>query len=384
MLFAASFLLSVASGMESYALIFYVRDLFGVDRTAVGLISGALNLTYLAGILLFLRWQAPHPRHVLALAAWVMAACIVVFLVFPSWTVTFVFHAAFGLAMALFWPRVMGWLSWGVEGKTLGRTMGLFNASWSAGAIVAPWLGGLAVEVTPQLPFLVAVALLVVLALLMPLGSRLFPAMKAPAPEAPPPSPDQAGQPTLKPSPLRHRARLGVTAAYFLSGCLMFIFPAWAKDTLGFSESLTGALLLTRMAFANLGFLAWGKWTFWHHRSWPLAVGLLGFAALSLVFPLGSEAWQFAVLFGFAGLLFSFLYSYALFHGVSGSVNRERSMTLHEAVLNIGLFLGTVLGGWVSQQWSMTAAFGVCAAVMLLVFFLQLVLVRSPLAQKPG
>jgi MFS family permease len=118
-LFAASFLLSLASGMENYALIFYVRELFGVDKNAVGWIAGAFDLAYLGGILAFLRWKAPHPRRVLWLSAWAMAASIAVYLAFPLWSVTFVFHALFGLAMALFWPRIMGWLSWGVEGKSL-------------------------------------------------------------------------------------------------------------------------------------------------------------------------------------------------------------------------------------------------------------------------
>jgi len=379
-LFVLSFLLSVAGGIENYALIFYVRDLFGVDRTAVGFISGAMSLAYLAGILLFLRWKTWHPRHVLWLSAWSMAACVAVYLVIPTWTVTFVFHALFGLAMALFWPRIMGWLSWGVEGKTLGRTMGWFNASWSAGSIVAPWLGGLAVELDSRLPFEISAALLVVLGLLIPLASRLFPQMKALAPtishETGGESPAAATTPPAL-SSLRYSARMAVGASYFFSGCLMFIFPAWAKDTLGFSESLTGGLLLARMAFASLGFLAWGRWTFWHHRVWPMAVGLLASTGLILLFPLGHEPWQFLVLFATAGLLFSFLYSYALFHGVSGSRNRERSMTLHEAMLNIGLFLGTVLGGWVSQQWSMTAAFVLCAVVMVGILALALVVARG-------
>ena len=126
-LFAASFCLSLASGIENYALIFYVRDLFGADKTAVGLISAGLDLFYFVGILGFLAWKKPHPRFVTWLAAWAMALCIGVYLLVPNWTVTFVFHCLFGLAMALFWPRIMGWLSWGVEGNALGRTMGRFN-----------------------------------------------------------------------------------------------------------------------------------------------------------------------------------------------------------------------------------------------------------------
>jgi MFS family permease len=368
-LFAASFFMSLGSGMVNYALIFYVRDLFGADKTAVGLISSGLTLAYFVGILLFLSWKKPHPRFILWFATWAMALCIGVYLLIPDWTVTFVFHSLFGLAMALFWPRIMGWLSWGVEGKDLGRIMGRFNFSWAFGGILSPFLGGLLVEANPRLPFFVALGLLLLTGLLMPLGARLFPNLK----QRQSPVEVLEDEGTSGPTPLRHPARLGVANAYFLTGALLFIFPAFAKESLGFSESLIGSFLLVRMAAATLGFEIWGRWTFWHFRFAPLVAGMAALLGLVLVLPWGSQPWHFYLLFAGVGLVFSFLYSYALFHGVAGSVHRERSMTIHEAVLNVGLFTGTALGGWVSQTWSMATTFGLCAAVGLVLLVVQLV-----------
>ena len=382
MLFAASFLMSLASGIVNYTLIFYVRDLFHADKTAIGLISSSLTLLYFVGILTFLAWKKPHPRFILWLSAWAMAACIAVYLLVPNWTATFVFHGLFGLAMALFWPRIMGWLSWGVEGKDLSRTMGRFNFSWAFGGILSPYLGGLLVEANPRLPFFVATGLLVLTGLLMPLGARLFPTLKTrQAVASPAEDPDEGAAPS-GPTPLRYPARLAGVNAYFLTGALLFIFPAFAKESLGFSESLVGSFLLVRMAVATFGFEVWGRWTFWHFRFWPLVVATLLLAGLSLVFPWGTQPWQFYVLFGLVGLLFSFLYSYALFHGVAGSRHRERSMTIHEAALNIGLFSGTLLGGWVSETWSMATVFGLCAAVGAAILTVQAVLaaLRNKLA----
>jgi len=370
-LFVASFCMSLASGMVNYALIFYVRDLFGVDKTAVGLISSALTLAYFIGILAFLAWKKPHPRFVLWLSAWAMAACVAVYLLVPNWTITFFFHALFGLAMALFWPRIMGWLSWGVEGKDLSRTMGRFNFSWAFGGILAPWLGGVLVEADPRWPFLAAIGLLTLTGLLFPLGARLFSALKDRQSPAEVPADGEVER--TGPTPLRYPARLGIAGAYFLTGALLFIFPAFAKESLGYSESLTGSFLLVRMLVATLGFEIWGRWTFWHFRFSPLAFGMLALLGLILLFPLGNAVWQFYLLFAGVGLVFSFLYSYALFHGVAGSVHRERSMTIHEAVLNVGLFLGTALGGWVSQTWSMNTVFGLCAAVALGLLSVQIV-----------
>jgi len=371
-LFLAAFCMSLASGMENYALIFYVRDLFGADKTAVGLISAGLDLFYFVGILAFLAWKRPHPRFILWLATWAMALCIVVYLAVPDWTVTFVFHCLFGLAMALFWPRMMGWLSWGIEGKDLGRTMGRFNFSWAFGGILAPWLGGLLVEADPRWPFYAAAAILVIAGLLMPLGSRLFPEFRLRQTE----EKIESSEPIAAPTPLRYPARLGIAGAYFLMGCLLFIFPAYAKESLGFSESLTGSFLLVRLAVATVGFGIWGRWTRWHFRFSPLAVAMVLVIGLTLLFLRGTQPWHFFVLFALVGLVFSFLYSYALFHGVSGSRNRERSMTIHEAVLNVGLFLGTAGGGWVSQTWSMATAFLMVAAVVVILLGVQVLLYR--------
>jgi MFS family permease len=380
-LFAASFLLSLACGVVNFALIFYVRERFGADKATVGLVSSAQTLGYFAGILGFLAWRGPHPRYALWLSAWSMAACVAVFRLAPSWPVVALGNSLFGLAMALFWPRIMGWLSWGLEGAALGATMGRFNFSWASGGMLGPYLGGLLVEADARWPFWAAAGLLAATGALMPLGGRLFPALKAgPAPRPAPQAPDApapaaavapnaagaaaaAGPAPAGPTPLRFPARLAGVNAYLLTGALLFIFPAFAKDSLGFAEPLIGAFLLVRMFAATAGFELWGRWTFWHFRFWPLAAATAALVVLTLAFPSGAAPWQFFVLFALAGLVFSFLYSYALFHGVAGSVRRERSMTIHEACLNVGLFAGTLGGGWVSERWSMPVVFAAAAGL---------------------
>ena len=258
--------------------------------------------------------------------------------------------------------------------------MGRFNFSWASGGILAPYLGGLLVEADLRLPFLVAMGLLTVTGLLMPLGAKLFSPMK----DRQAPHSEQEGSAGLEasgPTPLRHQARLAGINAYFLTGALLFIFPIFAKETLGFSESLVGSFLLVRMAAATLGFELWGRWTFWHFRFSPLVLATLALIGLTLLFLGGSQLWQFYLLFAVVGLIFSFLYSYALFHGVAGSVHRERSMTIHEGALNIGLLSGTILGGWVSETWSMATVFVLCAAVSAGLLALQVVL--TVLQRKP-
>jgi len=103
---------------------------------------------------------------------------------------------------------------------------------------------------------------------------------------------------------------------------------------------------------------------------------------LIALFPWGTQPWEFFLLYAAVGLVFSFLYSYALFHGVAGTKNRERSMTIHEAGLNVGLFLGTALGGWVSQTWSMTAAFVLAGGAMVVLAVAQVAVNRWFVCRK--
>jgi predicted MFS family arabinose efflux permease len=343
-----------------------VQGSFGADKTAIGLISSAMTFTYFLGLFIFLQWKRLHPRYMLWLASWTMAFCIAVYMVIPVWAVTFIFHGLFGLGMSLFWPRIMGWLSWGVEGKDLGTTMGKFNSSWSFGGILAPYIGGLLVEADPRLPFAGAFILLIATGLLMPIGSRLYPNFKKRQTQGEPDreGADPAASTAAVLSPLRYPGRIAVVGTYFLSGAIIFIFPAFAKETLGFSESLIGSFLLVRMSVATAGFSLWGRWTFWHFKFWPLAAVTLLLISMSLVFPIVSQPWQFYLLFAAVGLAFSFIYTYALFHGVTGSKHREQSMSIHEGAINLGLFSGTILGGWVSEAWSMDGAFYLCAAIV--------------------
>ena len=42
-------------------------------------------------------------------------------------------------------------------------------------------------------------------------------------------------------------------------------------------------------------------------------------------------------------------YSFSIFHGASGSINRSHRMLIHEVLLTIGTVLGSVVGGTIYQ-----------------------------------
>jgi len=372
-LLSAAFFFSLAVGSINYAMIFYLKDWFHADKGVIGLTAAGQTLVYIASMLLLLRGRTPRYRAIILFALGWPPVCIAVYLLVPMLGTTMLFHGLFGLAMTFFWPRVAGWLSSGLEGKVLGRVMGQYNMAWSSGGLIAPILGGTLVAIDPRLPFLIGGALL------LAVFGFVFTGLRTPGPKTEP-TPDQ-GSPGPGKTPLRFPARLGMVSISFLLGGLLNIYPAYAKDTFHLNEGLIGTFLMARMAFNALGFLIWSRLSFWHFQPWAaLAVQAL-ILALTLVFPLAGHPVTVFLLFGVAGLLFSFQFSYSQFHSNAGHPDRIRATTIHEVVLNVGMILGTALGGWVSEAFSMATVFALATVVTVGIAGVQVVLLGPRLVR---
>ena len=79
----------------------------------------------------------------------------------------------------------------------------------------------------------------------------------------------------------------------------------------------------------------------------------------------------FAVYISLIGGIRAFSYTSSLFHGISGSINRAGRIAVHEVLLNSGLIFGSVMGGLIYQNFSMTAVFYFCSSVAMLGALLQ-------------
>jgi MFS family permease len=364
-IFPAALLFYLAWGLASFGIIFYARDVLQASAGQIGWLVAAPQLAYLAGCLLFPPlFGLLLPWHYLAVATGGAAVLFAGLLVVANLRLVFLLFGLSGFLIALFWPPLMGWLARGLEEQALGRTLRSFNLTWSTSNILSPYAAGLLLERGRALPLWTAAALTALTCLYVSGASLAMPGVRAdrerePAGRRRLDAPDHSTR-------LRYPAWIGLVASYVLTGVLVSIFPLYLRDTLGFSESRVGLLLLVRALCVTAAFWVLGRRSFWHFRRLPMVLGQIALAASSLALILFRSFLPLALMLVPIGLLAALSYNESLFHGVSGSPRRAARMAIHEACLTVGFVLGASGGGLLLQHGSFSRALAFIAAAILL------------------
>lgn len=351
----AAFLNSMGIGSVNLGLIFILREVFHAPPAMVGRFGALWSLVYFASCLVFRNLTARLvPRNSMTFMTAASAVIILSLCAVPSLPAAFIAYSAFGAVLAFFWPPLMGWLSRGLEGRDLSRATGLFSFSWSLGGIVSPYLAGTLSERGKFLPLWFAVAMFTANAVFLQVSKRFL----RDSDERPAPSLVRSASVRDESTPLRFSAWTSVFVLYAAIGILANIFPLFARAELGLSESRTGLLITVRTAATTAGFLFFGRSSFWRFRKGllPVPTSLAAGAALILALAAGVLPVLAAglVIFGFAA---AWAYNSSMFYGASGASDRDRRMTVHEALLTVGQVFGSLLGGILYQASSMRAVF---------------------------
>ena len=370
-LYSAAFLAQMGLGCLTLGIIFYAKDTFNPSSATVGWLAATWAITYpMACLGLRPLINRLSPLHEIIGAMLLLAALTVAMRLSPSLAGLFLGFAAFGVALAFFWPSLMGCLSAGREGRELAATMSRFNLSWCVAAIISPYLCGWMNERRSGFPLWAAAAFFLASGLLVfawrhkaPDGGRGW------QPQA------QAADGTATPdasTPLRFPAWAGIFGTYFGQAVLVAVFPLIGRERFGLTESGVGLLLLIRAFTNTAGFLGLGAVTGWHFRLGPMiagqAVGIAGFGLmLAARSPLMLGASM--ALLGFSAAM---SYSASIFHGAAGSLNRPRRMAVHEATLSTGLVLGSILGGVVYGALDYRPVYAMAGAVILVTALIQI------------
>ena len=74
------------------------------------------------------------------------------------------------------------------------------------------------------------------------------------------------------------------------------------------------------------------------------------------------------------GVIVAVTYSFSLFHGTSGSLERARRTAIHELVLSSGVMLGAISGGQIFQKYSMQTVYLFCQDVVAIAVVIQMFL----------
>lgn len=351
----AAFLNSLGIGSVNLGLIFILREVFQAPPAVVGRFGALWSLVYFTACLAFRKLTARLvPRDSMIFMSASSAAIILTLCLFPSLPAAFLAYSAFGAVLAFFWPPLMGWLSRGLEGRDLSRATGLFSFSWSAGGIVSPYLAGTLSERGKFLPLWFAVAMFAANSVFLQTSRRFL----RDSDERPTPGHAESAPARDGSTPLRFSAWVSVTVLYAVVGILTNIFPLFARSELGLSESRTGLLITARMAATTAGFLFFGRFSFWRFRRGLLMLPTLLAGGAALILALAAGSLPILVtglgIFGFAA---AWAYNNSMFYGASGAPDRDRRMTVHEALLTAGQVFGSFLGGILYQAASMGLVF---------------------------
>jgi len=371
-LYTAAFLANFGIGLINFTLIFYVNSKFNAGSAIIGWMSALWAIAYLIGCLFLNRFREwLKPGRAIIFAALIMGLAVLIIPFINSLPPLIVMYMLFGLSTSLYWPPLMGWLSRGREGKKLGNSLAIFNLSWSTGVAVSPYIAGLIIRQNITLPLYISAgiyALIVAVFFIVTLFIHEF----------------RSGNSTVviseesvdQSSPLRLAGWIGNFSSYLFYGTLLFVFPLFAKNEWHMPEDKIGLILLFRALVSVLGFQLSGYSKWWHHNKNQLILSqvmLLGIALILVFVQIQSVMILAIVSFG---LLFSHMYTNSIFHGVSGSINREKRMAIHESFLTVGVIAGSAGGGMIYENSSIQITFLFCALIVAAGLVVQLISVQ--------
>jgi predicted MFS family arabinose efflux permease len=365
-----AFVVSLAIGIVNLGMLFLIKESYGAGPAVVGWFTALWAGAYFLGCIAF----RPLSRRLDAATSTVLmgtlsAAVLAAQFAAPSLVSAFASYTLYGLACALVWPRLMGWLAAGLEGEALSRASGSYSLSWSAGMTISPYIAGLLSERSLNLPIYFGIALFAGVGAFMLAARKIAPPPSGARPSGP--------RPEDHSSPLRYPAWIGLFAVYILYSVFNNIFPLYAKDELAMSESFIGLFLLLRAAAMSAGFWVIGRLVFWQFKVAFLPLVLAYSFALSIAFIFIKAPLTFALGLVLLGLAQAFAYSLSIFYGASGAPDRDKRMSVHEAVLTAGQIVGSVGGGSAYQSISWPMIFVLVAVLVLLCAPAQLALARK-------
>ena len=326
----------------NFTLVYYLREC-GIDSVGIGLASSIYPALYFLGCIFM-----PKLLPSLNGKARILAANIG--MAFTGLVLTFIKNEAlimtdlvfYGLFQSLLWTNMETWITGGKEGGELTSRLTLFNFSWSFSVGLATSFSGFVSEYSTRLSIWSGCVFFLISALLVALSGRSYDSKKEKEEIV---SEDHS-------SPLRFPSWAGVLLVYTGYSLVLTVFPQYAMDTLGYSESVTGNILLFRGISVTIAFLIMQKARVWQKGVGPILGSQAFFAILTFLMLFLRSIAAFAILFALYGFVFALSYDLSIFHGAEGAKDRHKRMVIHEVLLTLGTIIGSLVGGFVYQYFS--------------------------------
>lgn len=361
----ASMVSQFSISMVNFALIYFLRGK-GFSSSEIGVSASIYPLMYLVFCILFPKLLRSHSlKKEISLSYMGMLLSVVFVILAPNKLLSYFALCLYGTSMALLWPNMETWITLGAEGDELSKTVSSFNFSWSFGAGVSTLLGGYLSEVSSALPLYIAIGLFLALVFF------IFNVKEGKA------SAHAEKEITEDSStPLRYFCWAGILLMYAGYSLIINIYPIYALEHLGFSESLTGTLLLFRGVTACLAFVLMGKVSFWQFNAPSVIFSQILYVFLVAVMGFISSPALYAIFFVAFGVDFSFIYLLSIFHGAAGAQDREKRMVIHEVLLTVGTIVGSLFGGIIYENFAFQSVLNVILASSLIAIAFELPLMK--------
>ena len=326
----------------NFTLVYYLREC-GIDSVGIGLASSIYPTLYFLGCIFMPKLLPSLKGKARILAANIGMALTGLVLTFIKNEALIMTDLVFyGLFQSLLWTNMETWITGGKEGGELTSRLTLFNFSWSFSVGLATSFSGFVSEYSTRLSIWSGCVFFLISALLVALSGRSYDSKKEKEEIV---SEDHS-------SPLRFPSWAGVLLVYTGYSLVLTVFPQYAMDTLGYSESVTGNILLFRGISVTIAFLIMQKARVWQKGVGPILGSQAFFAILTFLMLFLRSVAAFAILFALYGFVFALSYNLSIFHGAEGAKDRHKRMVIHEVLLTLGTIIGSLVGGFVYQYFS--------------------------------
>ena len=362
----SSFLSQGSIVIFNFTLVYYLREC-GIDSVGIGIASSIYPTLYFLGCIFMpkvLPCMNGKTRILMADIGMALTGVILSFL--RNEALIMIDLVFYGLFQSLLWTNMETWITGGKEGGELTSRLTLFNFSWSFSVGLATSFSGFVSEYSTRLSIWSGCLFFLISALLVASSGKSYDSKEK----------KENVIEVDNSSPLRFPSWIGVLLVYTGYSLVLTVFPQYALDNLGYSESITGNILLFRGISVTVAFLVMQKVRAWQKGVGPIILSQVVFALLTFLLLAFKSIPAYALLFALYGAVFALSYNLSIFHGAEGAKERHKRMVIHEVLLTIGTIVGSLVGGFVYQFFSFkTLVLTITVISLFTVVFESLVLV---------
>ena len=358
----SSFFAQFSICMINFAMIYYLRGRYNLSSSAIAIASSIYTITYFISCLALKNLYPVLSRKVkVFIAFFAMAFSNIVILISSSIALTYLMLAVYGIAMSFLWPNMEDWITGNDEGSELAKDTNAFNFSWSLGAGLSTYASGLLAEYSLSLPIFTGILILILILTFLLNLAKEDDVKKTKKQEV---AEDSS-------TGLRYYSWAANFLNYACYAIVINVFPLYALEHLGFSESTSGFLLLFRGVATCFTFVLLSQARFYQFNKMLLIFSQLFLAVMFLAFSSLRSIFSLSFFFIIFGFVFALLYEMSIFHGATGASDREKRMIVHEVVLNVGSVLGSVLGGLLYERLSFATTLYIMSALIIITIIVE-------------